>query len=560
MENNGHIYILENYSIDNEESLRELREAYPHIKFVRITATIFTLQVEEGYEDELIKLSENVRYVNPPTVYGLNAEQALEISNISQFHEYPYGSLRGRGILIGFVDTGIDYQNDYFKYADNTSRIAAIWDQTIAGNPPEPFGYGSVYTQKDLDAALNSDNPYSIVPTRDTNGHGTYLAGIAAGNDQSEAEMFIGGAPDAEIIMVKLRQASKERREMYLINDTVTAYQSNDIISGVQFIVDTARQLNKPVVICLGVGNNYGSHSGDATIERYLEVVGKSNGVVVVVAAGNETSSSHHYRGKITSTLKDEVEINVGNNEEGFLMNLWANISTILRVSFRSPLGQVIDRIPLLNRTMQTFTFNLEPTILNIDYFLTDPGTGTESIAIRFKNPTPGIWTMIVESENTVDTTFHVWLPRRGFINEDTYFLQSDPNYTVQIPGTAEYVITVGAYDPIDNSIYVSSGRGPTTNNVVKPDFIAPSVNVQGPRVGGGFTTFIGTSTAAALTAAAAALLLEWSIVEGNFLEINTRIARGILIRGARRTENVIYPNSVEGYGRLDLKTSLTNL
>lgn len=560
MEENGNIYILENYSIDNEESLDALREAYPHINFTRITATLFTLQVEEGYENELQNLSEYVKYINPPTVYGLNAEQALEISNISQFHNYPYGALRGRGILIGFVDTGIDYQNEYFKNADNTSRIAMIWDQTIPGNPPEPFGYGSVYTQEDLNRALQSDDPYSVVPTRDTNGHGTFLAGIAAGNDQSDAEMFVGGAPDAEIVMVKLRQASRERREMYLIDNNVVAYQSNDILSGIQFIIETARKLNKPVVVCIGLGSNYGSHSGDATIERYLEIVGKSNHVIVVVAAGNETSSSHHYRGQFNSTLINEVEINVGDTETGFLMNLWANISTILRVSFRSPLGQVIDRIPLLNREMQTFKFNLEPTVLNVTYYLTDPGTGTESIAIRLEKPTPGIWTMIVESESNVNTSFNVWLPRRGFISDDTYFLQSDPNYTIQIPSTAEYVITVGAYDPIDNSIYISSGRGPTTNNVIKPDFIAPGVNVQGPRVGGGFTTFIGTSTAAAITAAASAQLMEWAVIEGNFVEINTRIARGIFIRGTRRTENVIYPNSVEGYGRLDLRASLTNL
>ncbi|MEE1073048.1 MAG: S8 family serine peptidase, partial [Cellulosilyticum sp.] len=153
---------------------------------------------------------------------------------------------------------------------------------------------------------------------------------------------------------------------------------------------------------------------------------------------------------------------------------------------------------------------------------------------------------------------FHIWLPRRGFINEDTYFLQPDPSYTVQIPGTAEYVIVVGAYDPVDDSIYVSSGRGPTTAEVIKPDFIAPGVNVQGPRVGGGLTSFVGTSTAAAITSGAAALLLEWAILKGNFPEMNIRIARGVFIRGARRTETGVYPNNIEGYGRLDLQNSIS--
>ena len=558
MEENDNIYILVNYSIDETGRLEEIRKTYPNLVITRITTGIYTIQVPSGAEGEFDILERNLRYIESPVVYGLNAMQALEVSNISQLHDYPYGALRGSGVLIGFVDTGIDYTNTYFQNANTTSRIISIWDQTIAGNPPEPFGYGSVYSQEQINTALRSEDPYSVVPSRDTNGHGTFLAGLAAGNDQTDEASYTGAAPDADIMMVKLRPASQKIRDTFVIREGEPAYQSNDVLTGIQYLINMANELNRPIVICLGLGDNYGAHNGTAILERFLEPVGYTNGVIIVVAAGNETSSGHHYKGKFEPNVPQEIEINVAENESGFFMALWASISSRLYVSFKSPLGQTIERVPLINRQSQTFRFNLEPTILDVRYLYTDPLTGSESVGIRMTNPTPGIWTLTVEGDTAIDGEFHIWLPRRGFINEDTYFLQPDPSYTVQIPGTAEYVIVVGAYDPVDDSIYVSSGRGPTTAEVIKPDFIAPGVNVQGPRVGGGLTSFVGTSTAAAITSGAAALLLEWAILKGNFPEMNTRIARGVFIRGARRTETGVYPNNIEGYGRLDLQNSIS--
>lgn len=560
MEDNSNIYLLVNYLIANVTTLDALRIEYPNLIIQRITSDIYTIQVPEGAEGEFETLQRNLRYIDIPLLYGLNASQALEVSNISTLHDYPYGALRGNGILIGFVDTGIDYTNVYFQNADNTSRIVSIWDQTIPGNPPEEFGYGSVYSQEQLDEALKSQDPYSVVPTRDTNGHGTFLAGLAAGNDQSGSNTFVGAAPDAGIVMVKLRPASQKLRDTFLVGEDVAAYQSNDIFTGLQYILNLANQLNRPLVLCIGLGDNFGAHNGTNSIERYLENISVTNGVIVVIAVGNEANSGHHYSGQIQADSSDDVEINVGENEMGLLMSLWANVSSRLYISIKSPLGQVINRIPILNQQNQVYKFNLERTVLDVTYLYTDPFTGSEQISLRLTDPTPGIWTITISADNVIDGGFHIWLPRRGFIKDTTYFLQPDPYYTVQIPATGEYTIAVGAYDANDDSIYIASGRGPTTNNIIKPDIIAPGVNVQGPRVGGGLTTYVGTSTAAAITAGAAALLLEWAIGEGNLLEMNTRIARGIFIRGARRLSNNEYPNNIEGYGRLDLQNSIFSL
>lgn len=561
VEDNNNIYFLINYLLEVRSSLEELRRTYPSLIFTRISAGIYTVQVPQGAESEFALLQENIRYINIPTLYGLNAIQELETSGISVFHDYPYGALRGEGVLVGFVDTGIDYTNSYFQNADGTSRIRYIWDQTIPGNPPEEFGYGSVYDQDQISAAINSPDPYSVVPSRDMNGHGTLLAGLAAGNDQSDVASFTGAAPDAEIVMVKLRPASQVLRDTYLVNEGAVAYQSNDILTGIQYLINVASTLNKPIAICIGLGDTFGAHNGTGVVEQYLETIGIASGVVSVIAVGNEANSGHHYRGVLSVNTPQNIELDVSENERGFLMALWANIATKVYISFRSPLGQTIDRVPIINRRSQIYRFNLEPTVINVDYLYTDPFTGEEVVAIRLVTPTPGTWTITAESDSdmTLDGTFHIWLQREGFMNATTRFLQPDPDYTIQIPSTGEYTIGVGAYNVADNSVYVASGRGPTRNGVVKPDFLAPGVNVQGPRLGGGLSSYTGTSVAAAITTGACALLLEWAIINGNLVELNTRIARGILVRGARRVNNVNYPNNIEGYGRLDLLNSISN-
>lgn len=560
MENNDNIYILANYTLGSSSSLEEFRRVYPNLLIERITPGLYTIQVPEGQEEEFKKLEREVRFIAQPTIYGLNAQQALEVSNISVFHDYPYGELRGTGVAIGFVDTGIDYTQPLFQNADGTTRIVALWDQTIPGNAPMDFNYGTVYTANKIDEALKSDTPETIVPSKDTIGHGTFLAGVAAGNDQTEAASFVGGAPDAAIMMVKLRPASQRLREFYLINEEVPAYQSNDIMAGINFLLEQAYIMNLPLVICLGVGNNFGAHNGTNFLEGYLEGISATSNVIDVVAAGNEGNSSHHYKGSIITGTVDEVEINVAENEKGFIMFFWAELPNRMQIAVKSPLGQVVDKIPILNDQIQEYRFTLERSQLQVRYLYPDTVTGSEAIILRLEDPTPGIWTIMVYPENIVTGEYHIWLSRKGFINEATRFLKPNPDTTLQIPGTATFSIVVGAYDYVDDSIYVASGRGPTTNNIIKPDLIAPGVNVQGPTPGGGLTTYVGTSTAAAVTASACALLMQWAVIEGNFPNMNTRIARGILTRGARRQKGVVYPNNIEGYGRLDLQASIRAL
>ncbi len=551
---------LKNFIVQTSFDVEDIKRDYPNLLITSIAPQIIDVEILPGGEEDFQRFQRQFKLLFVPIALGLNANGALADANISVFHNYPYGELRGRDIIIGFIDTGIDYTNVLFKEANNTTRIVGIWDQTIEGNPPPGFIYGTEYLKEQIDEALSAADPYTIVPSRDEIGHGTFLAGVAAGDDKTGEATYRGGAPEAFIAMVKLRPAREDIKAYYLIREEAIAYQENDLIAGITYLQELARRLTKPLVICIGVGANFGAHNGNNITEQYLETLSSAQAILLVVAVGNEANSDHHYSGRVENNESETLEINVAENEKGFSLFLWTAVSNKLTLSIKSPIGQVIEKVPLLPGEIQTYRFNLEQTILSVIYVYPDAQTGGERILLFFEAPTPGLWSITVYGENVLDGVYNIWLPRNGFIEADTRFLKPDPEITVQIPATSISPIVVGGYDYIDQSIYIASGRGPTTANVIKPDLVAPSVNVQGPQLTGGYTTYVGTSVAAAITASACALLLQWALYEGNLQTINTRVARAILIRGARRTDGIVYPNSVEGYGKLDLQNSIANV
>ncbi len=546
-----------NFIYETLESIESLSRQFPNIFFEQIAPNIYNIEVPVEQEPNINTLLRSLTTAVPPELFGLNSREALAEANILQFHDYPYGELRGNGVLIGFVDTGIDYTHKVFRNEDNTSRIVAIWDQSIPGAPPERFSYGTEYLQEQINEALRSEDPYSIVPSRDENGHGTFLAGIAAGDDKTATDEYIGGAPNASLAVVKLRPAKQYIREYYVIREGAVAYQDNDVIAGISYLGSLAVRLRKPIVICLALGNNDGAHDGSSILERYLERLSIVHGLVVVSSAGNETNAGHHFAGNITNGGSQSFEINVEEGERGFTVMMWAMVPDKISVSIRSPIGQIIERVPLGPSKDETFTFSLQQSQINIRYVYPYFKTGGLSIEIRFLNPVPGLWNITVYGDNIVNGRYNVWLPRVDFVERTTRFLEPVPFTTVCIPSTAQNIIVVGAYSYIDKSVYVASGRGPTTDGHIKPDLIAPGLGINAPIPGGGYGTFVGTGAAAAITASACALLVQWALIEQNFPWITTRTVRNILIRGATRQEGVTYPNNIEGYGRLNLLQSL---
>lgn len=494
-----------------------------------------------------------------PKVFGLMAEDftsaSLGSAGILQAQGPPL-SLNGSGVVMAFIDTGIRFAQEEFLNAAGNTRILALWDQNLTtGEPPEGYRYGTLFTRADINQALRAENPYEALPSYDEIGHGTEIASTAAGSVINGGRSFRGAAPEAEIVVVKLRQAKKHLRDFFLLREGEPAYAENDIMLGVKFAESFAVTFRRPVVICLGIGTNLGNHTTGSSLARYLNDLANIRNRGIVICGGNEGNAGHHFNAPVPTERTGQgdpytdVEIRVGEGERGFMLELWGNGPDVLAVSLRTPGGESIPRFRLVTGQSQTFTFVYERARVTIDSVLVEPSSGDELIAFRFADPTPGVWTVrVYAAESGGSGRFHMWLPISQFLSSETYFLNASPYITLTDPGIAENPITVSAYNDSNNSFYVNSGRGFLENGLIKPDLAAPGVEV--PTALGRRT---GTSLAAALTAGGVAQFFQWAVVQQNFPLVQNQAVKGYFIRGASRSSELVYPNREWGYGRLDV-------
>ena len=497
-----------------------------------------------------------------PNLYGLLDIASVEKSGVVRVRNIPNLNLLGQGVLIGIVDTGIDYTHSAFKNADGTSKIFSIWDQTIDSETsrPEGFNFGTEYTQLQLNIALASDDPLSVVPSSDEDGHGTFLAGIVAGTRSDEND-FTGVVPDAELIIVKLKPAKQFLKDFFCIPQDAICFQKNDLMHGIRYLVETANKVKRPLSLIIGIGTSQGAHDERGALSTYLSSIATQSGVAVVLAAGNEGSSGHHYYGTVKKTNKyDTVELKVGSNVSGFSMELWGNAFNTFSIDLLSPTGEYIPRIPARIGASREIRFVFERTIIYIDYQIAESQSGDELILLRFKNPTEGIWRFRVYAGGDLDLNYNIWLPITKFLSAETYFTQPDPEYTLTSPGNTFIPLVVTAYDYANQNLYINASRGYTRYNNIAPIFAAPGVNVIGPTLNNKYIVANGTSIAAAHTAGVAAMFLEWGIVRGNYTQISTIEIKNLLIRGAKRDPGIAYPNKEWGYGILDVYNSYNSL
>jgi len=458
--------------------------------------------------------------------------------------------LTGKNVTIGFIDTGIRYQDEVFRDELGNSRILAIWDQTIqTGKLPEGFEYGSEYTREDINEALRSDNPLSVVPSTDANGHGSEMAAVAAGSPLGNGS-FIGAAPNAQIVMVKLKEAKPYIREYYKIPEGVPCYSEADILLALQYLQKFSRVLYRPLVICLGMGTSTGDHEGLGTLATYLNRLSLKRGQVIVIPAGNEGNSAHHYHGDLSAGENGRnVQLRVGEEEKGFVMDLWGEAPYYYDVMLRTPGGEGIRRVNPRGLNPQEFSFVYDKTRIVIEYFWVEQGSGALLIRFRFTEPTPGVWSLHVSSVgDVIGGSFDIWLPITDFLSSETYFLEPSPQTTITEPAYARGAITVSNYQASNNSIVPSSGRGFGRSGLIVPDIAAPGADVSTP-----FGPGNGTSISAAITAGGCAQLLEWAVVDGNDLFVNSTDIKTYLIRGAKREKYLEYPNREWGYGSLNI-------
>ena len=436
-----------------------------------------------------------------PQLYGLLDVASAESSGVGRVRRQNALGLLGQGVLVGFLDTGIDYTHPAFRYEDGSSKIVAIWDQTQENGPkPAGFGYGTEYNRELLNQALISENPLEIVGTTDVEGHGTFLAGVACGREEL-MEDFTGYAPLAEIVMVKLKPAKRYLREYYCVAEDTVCFQENDIALGIRYLREVAGREGKPMVICMGVGSNIQSHDGTDLISRMLDELTSQVGFCAVVAAGNQGNAAAHYRGGLFGGVLDnrnfdaaqqgmqgntaaesrgvseqgewygyeDVQLRVTENEPGFSMTIWGAAPGFFSVAVFSPSGEYTSRIPARTQGSTSVDFAFEGTSLTVFYEQIEQRSGEQLILLQFCRPAAGIWTIRVFYESEYSTVFDAWLPLRTFLKEETYFLAPDPDTTLVDPANNRYSVTVAGYDYRTGGTYIASGRGYTRDGYSSP-------------------------------------------------------------------------------------------
>ena len=476
---------------------------------------------------------------------------SLSASGITRLQEHPYLQLKGSGTAVAVVNSGIDYRNPVFQN-EMGSRILCIWDQTLEGDGKE-VPYGRVFWKKDIDQALASGNPLEIVPSVDTDGHGTRMAAIAAGNYFPE-ENFSGAAPEAMLIIVKVKPAKKYLREFYLFPAEAEIFQENDIMTGMDFAVRIANDRRMPLSLCLGIGSSQGAHIGKNPLSLYVDYISQYSLISVSIAAGNEGAARHHYAGRLTDRENQaSAELRVGNKEPGFTMEFWGEPPEIYNLSLQSPTGEILDISASLGEVTQELSFVFVETRVKVNYVSIERQTGYTLVYFQFIQPAPGIWRIFVRGRDGQNVGFHIWLPVQGLISEETYFLEPSPYNTVTAPGDSLESITVTAYQYRDNSLYVQASRGFMPDGNVVPQVAAPGVQIRVPQLNGLYGNASGTSLSAAQTAGAAALLFEWAVIRGNQPYFTGSSVKNYITRGAEREERMQYPNRDWGFGRMDL-------
>lgn len=482
-----------------------------------------------------------------PQILSPLAVDVNSSAGITEVLEHPYLKLSGKGVLVGIIDTGIDYTKDAFCWEDGKTKIERIWDQSLEGSRGEELYYGAEYFREDIDRALESQNPFEIVPTRDEDGHGTFLAATAAGRGKVYG---LGSAPEADLVVVKLRRAHPYYIDKFLLpKEEKNLFESSDVLLACWYIFRVSQLVNKPVVICLGLGSNSTGHDGNSALEEYISIMCQRIGVAVVTAGGNESNARHHTQGSLSGAgARDVISLRVGENMASFTMGIYGAPFDRISVGIASPTGEVISPIPFKVGLELAEELTIDKTKVSVGYYK-DVNT---VIILGFDEAKEGIWEISLYGDRIVSGAYDAWLPMTGQVSDYVEFMKPVPDTTVVYPATSLRSITCGAYSSYNNTLYVSSSWGPTRLPRIAPDLVAPGVEVRGV-FPWGYGTMTGSSVSAAITAGAVALLLEWGLVQRNMLSMDGDMVRLLLIAGLSRDEGMIYPNTRWGYGKLNL-------
>lgn len=523
------------------QDLSFLAKLYPQIEVSMLLENFALLRLPPSLIPTVSALPQ-ILYIEMPHYISFEILSGKRSSCITQVTLPPL-SLTGNGVLVGFVDSGIDLTHPDFQDSNGNSRVLFLWDQTRDEYPPDGYLFGTEYNNEQINEALRAGKTLS----KDESGHGTAAAGIACGNGNASKGRYRGIAPETELIVVKMRK----NKGLYP--------RTTELISGIDYCIRKALKFNRPLVLNISFGNNYGSHTGNSLSELYLNRVSLLGRISIIAASGNEGASPIHTLGFLDQTVN--VDFSISERQTSLNMQLWKDYADAVRIRLRAPSGTEYKlsnkfgtNIEMLDQTQIAF-YNSAPSPfqrLQEYYFEFFP------IADSFYL-TSGVWSLIIEPISIKNGIFEMWLPAASSLNGATRFLSPDPYNTLTVPSSANSVITVGAYDAKTNTPADFSGRGAASmpNLLTKPDLVAPGVSVIVPSFPGGYQTVSGTSFAAPFVTGSAALLMEWGIVKRNNLFLYGEQLKAWLIAGAKELPGYPVPNPRTGWGALCLEAAL---
>ena len=525
------------------KSLEQTRQI-PGIVVDELSNGYAILNVSERYINYLASLPEII-FIEKPKRLEFSVISAGRVSCIPQVQVSNFlpgsdtlGGLFGEGVIVGIVDSGIDYTHPAFLNQDGTTRILKLWDQVA----------DQVYDETQINEALSSDNPYSIVDSGDPTGHGTHVAGIAAGNFAVNKNNNLGIATKSRLIVVKMATASEN-----------SFPRTTQLMKAVDFVIRQANSYGMPLSLNISFGNAYGSHDGTSLISSYLDSVIDGNLISVQIGSGNEGDSAGHAGGNITDMQARDIELQVSNFQRSLNVQLWKDFADIYEIQIIAPSGR---RTAVFGESERAWSFTLDQTDLEILYGSPKPFSKFQEVYIewipRENFVAPGIWTIRIIPLEIVEGRYDLWLPGIMALNENTRFLEPDPFVTLTIPSDTSKAISVGAYNSSNDAIASFSGRGfLRENDQIKPDLVAPGVDITSASPGGGLEIRSGTSMATPGVTGSAALMMEWGIVRGNDPFLYGEKVKAYLIRGARKLPSVnVWPSPSAGWGALCLRES----